>query len=84
MQPIVGNNADEIAKECPGLFEVQGSGKSRQAKVKAARDYPQLLEKVKGLDSLNCKLALAGRLSVCSRLLSPTHMRQLSTMFQAD
>lgn len=47
VQPITGANADEIVKECPGLFQIQGSGKSKQAKVNAARDHPDLLEKVR-------------------------------------
>lgn len=46
LQPITGANADEIVKECPGLFELQGSGKSKKAKVNDARHHPDLLEKV--------------------------------------
>ena len=46
LQPITGANADEIVKECPGLFELQGSGKSRKAKVYDARHHTNLLEKV--------------------------------------
>lgn len=48
-KPITGANADEIVKECPGLFQIQGSSKSKQAKVNAARDHPELLEKVRRL-----------------------------------
>ena len=46
MQPITGERADEIAQECPGLFEVQGEGKSRKAKANSAREHPKLIEKV--------------------------------------
>ncbi len=46
MQPITGENAEAIAKECPGLFEVEGKGQSRKATVKPAREHTQLLEKV--------------------------------------
>ena len=47
LQPIIGEDADTIAKECPGLFEVAGTGKTRKAIVKPAREHPQLLEKVR-------------------------------------
>lgn len=46
MQPIMGERADAIAQECPGLFQVEGKGKSRKAKVNSAREHPKLLEKV--------------------------------------
>ena len=46
VQPITGERADEIAQECPGLFEVKGKGKSREAKVNSAREHPKLIEKV--------------------------------------
>ena len=50
VQPITGERADEIARECPGLFEVKGKGKSREAKANPAREYPELTEKVLLLD----------------------------------
>lgn len=46
VQPITRETADAIAQECPGLFEVEGKGKSRKAKVNSAREHPKLLEKV--------------------------------------
>ena len=46
MQPITGEQADAIARECPGLFEVMGSGKKKKAKANPAREHVQLLEKV--------------------------------------
>ena len=46
VQPITGDSADAIAKKCPGLFTVEGSGKNRRANVKPAREHTQLLEKV--------------------------------------
>ena len=46
VQPITAERADEIAQECPGLFEVEGEGESREAKVNSAREHPKLLEKV--------------------------------------
>ena len=46
VQPITEERADEIALECPGLFEVKGKGKSREAKANSAREYPNLVEKV--------------------------------------
>lgn len=46
VQPITGDRADEIAQECPGLFEVKGKGKSREAKANSAREHPKLIEKV--------------------------------------
>lgn len=46
VQPITGERADEIAQECPGLFEVKGKGKSREAKPNSAREHPKLIEKV--------------------------------------
>ena len=58
MQPIEGERADEIAQECPGLFEVEGKGKTRKAKANSAREHPKLLEKVLlfGLTSCTCML----------------------------
>lgn len=46
-KPIMGERADAIAQECPGLFQVEGKGKSRKAKVNSAREHPKLLEKVR-------------------------------------
>ena len=45
-QPITGESADAIAKECPGLFEVEGKGRHKKASVNPAREHTQLLEKV--------------------------------------
>ena len=58
VQPITGERADEIAQECPGLFEVEGNGESREAKVNSARDHPKLIEKVLliGLTLYTCML----------------------------
>lgn len=42
----MGERADAIAQECPGLFEVEGKGKGRKAKANSAREHPKLLEKV--------------------------------------
>ena len=58
VQPITGERADEIAQECPGLFEVQGEGESREAKANLAREHPKLLEKVLliGLTLCTCML----------------------------
>lgn len=58
LQPISGQSADVIVKECPGLFEIEGSGKSRQAKVNAAREHTQLLEKVCAVHKVPCCLLL--------------------------
>lgn len=52
VQPIKGERADEIAHECPGLFEVKGEGESREAKANSAREHPKLLEKVLLVSSL--------------------------------
>ncbi len=38
--------ADAIAKECPGLFEVEGKGRNKKASVKPAREHTRMLEKV--------------------------------------
>ncbi len=46
LQPITGESADAIAKECPGLFEVEGKGRNKKASVKPAREHTRLLEKV--------------------------------------
>lgn len=46
VQPMTGERADELSQECPGLIEVVGKGKRREAKVTSARQHPKLLEKV--------------------------------------
>ena len=46
VQAITGEQAEAIAQECPGLFEVVGAGKSKKAKANPAREHVQLLEKV--------------------------------------
>lgn len=48
-KPITGEQADAIARECPGLFEVVGSGKKKKAKANPAREHVQLLEKARRL-----------------------------------
>lgn len=52
LKPITRETADAIAQECPGLFEVEGKGKSRKAKVNSAREHPKLLEKVRRLSGV--------------------------------
>ena len=54
VQPITGQHADAIAAECPGLFEVEGKGKSKKAKVNPAREHVQLLEKVYSIPHIIC------------------------------
>ena len=67
LQPITGASADQIVEECPGLFKLEGKGKSKQAKVNAARDHPQLLEKV--VHALNAKVMSCHVMSLaCSSL----------------
>lgn len=59
VQPITGERADEIAQECPGLFEVKGEGDSREAKANSAREHPKLIEKVLLICLILCTCMLA-------------------------
>lgn len=78
MQPIMGERADAIAQECPGLFEVEGKGKGRKAKANSAREHPKLLEKVWAISDMHAARPLS--LPVPSRSL-PLAPLQLACSF---
>ena len=74
---LMGEQADQLAAELPGLVSVQGNGASRKAVVGNARQHEKLLEKV-GCASSSLKtqtpLTLIDRLQVLCTC--PAHLSE--------